>query len=346
MSTVIERPAAGSRDVAAMYARYPYPSATVGRALSYDVANLFALLCPGDDLAGRRVLDAGCGTGQRVLGMAKRYPRASFLGVDLSPASLDVARRLAERHALPNVAFAAADLLEMELGERFDVIVSTGVIHHLPDPAAGVRTLCGHLADGGVMSLWCYHPFGEFGRLAGRELLFTLWGADRTDLAAGERIMRQLRLSLPPEQYGPAAAPLDDDRLAMDADAFMHPIVHPLRFGEAMALFAGCGVDWVAVNGVNAPGTSRLLDLAQVETDARPFCLWDEDLFDEPELRERYRALSAADRLRAIELLVKPTGFTLLAGTDAALARLAPRVAGNALRTAELPAPYPRLLRV
>lgn len=55
-----------TKDVLAMYSQYLYPSPTNGMSLSYDIANLFSLLCDGDDLNNKKILDAGCGTGQRV----------------------------------------------------------------------------------------------------------------------------------------------------------------------------------------------------------------------------------------------------------------------------------------
>lgn len=338
-----------TEDVVAMYSRYPYPSPIVGRTLAYDVANLFPLLCEGE-LEGQKILDAGCGTGQRVLGFAKRYPKAEFQGIDVTEASLGVARELARRHAIPNVAFSRHDILALELEERFDFIVSTGVIHHLEDPRRGLESLCRHLTDDGVICLWHYHPFGEFDRLLGRELLLTLWGEERADLARGERIMEQLRLRLPSEQYGYTSSATSPDsarvRLSQDADAFMHPIVNAYRFDEAMAMFGGCEVDWVAVNGINTPEGMKLVDLAEVEEAGRPFALWGSDLFPEESLRELYHACSPAGRLTAVELLTKPTGFTVLAGRGDSCRRLSRRVQGNAFAKDALPDPYPRMFRV
>ncbi|HEX6371104.1 MAG TPA: methyltransferase domain-containing protein [Longimicrobium sp.] len=91
-------------DVVAMYSRYPYPSPVVAGGVAYDVANLFALLCGDGALAGRTVLDAGCGTGQRAVGFAQRYPAARVRGID----AVDVARELAERHGCTTSPSAGA----------------------------------------------------------------------------------------------------------------------------------------------------------------------------------------------------------------------------------------------
>jgi SAM-dependent methyltransferase len=341
--------ATSTEDVVAMYSRYPYPSPVVGRTLAYDIANLFSMLCGDDDLAACKVLDAGCGTGQRVVGFAQHYPAAEVQGIDATEVSLRVGRELAQRHEVRNVQFNRHDILNLELGERFDFIISTGVIHHLSDPRRGLENLCRHLKDDGVICIWLYHPFGEFDRLARREVLLTLWGDDRSDLAEGQRLMEQLELRLNLEQYGYGAAAAPESRrgqLCANADAYMHPIVNAYRFDEAMAMFAGCGVDWVAVNGINTPDAMKLVDLSAAEEAARDFCLRDTDLFEAGELRDRFNGLPRVDRLRVIELMMRPTGYTILAGRGSSLGRLGGRVGGNAVKADELPVPNPRLFRV
>lgn len=333
--------------VVAMYSRFPYPSPVVAGGLSFDIANLFSLLVGGDGLVQRAILDAGCGTGQRVVGLAHRYPDARVHGIDAVDPALNVARELAQRHGVPNVSFSRQDIMNLEMGQTFDFIISTGVVHHLEDPRRGLHNLCRHVSEDGVVIVWLYHPFGEMDRLLGRELLLALWGGERGDLALGQRMMEQLRLGLQSGRYGHGAdaAPTESRRarLSADADAYMHPIVHAYRFDQAMALFRGSGMEWVAVNGFNTPGDMKLLDLGGVEDEARGFCLRGQDLFDSPEPRARFDALPTMERLRIVELMTRPTGFTLVAGRGDAARRLMPRVAGNAVPVAGLPEPGPLL---
>ena len=337
-----------TEDVVAMYSKYPYPSSTVGMSLSYDVASLFYLLCRGDDLSNKKVLDAGCGTGQRVLGFAETYPKAQFLGIDVTEASLEIAIHLAEKHAIRNITFKKSDILNLDLGEKFDFIVSTGVVHHLEDPQKGLVNLCHHLTSDGVICIWHYHPYGEFDRLIGRELLLILWEDQRSDLMKGQRIMEQLQLKLLAEQYGTSATQSEADRsqLSINADAFMHPIVNAYRFDEAIAMFKSCDISWVAVSGINTPQTMKLVDLMQVEDMGRDFCLWDSDMFKEESLMNLYNSLTKLDKLKVIELLMKPTGFTILAGKEDSYKKLGRRIEANFIPKEALPEPYPRILRV
>ena len=339
---------ARTEDVRELYSKYPYPSPIVGTTLSYDIASLFSILCRGDDLNQKKILDAGCGTGQRMLGFAKRYPKAIFQGIDMTESSLEVAGRLAQKHGITNTTFTPANILDLDLQERFDFIISTGVVHHLEDPLRGLRNLCRHLSDDGVICIWHYHPFGEFERLLGRELLLTLWGDDRSNLPRGRRIMEKLKLSLVPQQYGESATQGDYDLspLSISADAFMHPIVNAYRFQEAMTMFRDCELNWVAVNGINTKGSMKLVDLAQVEEYARALCVHDSELIEDESLLSSYRALSKIDKLKIIELMTKPTGFTLLAGRQDSFHKLGKRIEGNLISIESLTeAPAP-LLRV
>ncbi|HXQ37469.1 MAG TPA: hypothetical protein VN843_25890, partial [Anaerolineales bacterium] len=149
-------------------------------------------------------------------------------------------------------------------------------------------------------------------------------------------------------QYGTAATQQERDRsqLSINADAFMHPIVNAYRFDEAMAMFKDCDVDWVAINGLNTRATMLLVDLMQVEELGQELCLLNTDLFAEPALIELYKSLTKPDQLKVIELLMKPTGFTIMAGKKDSFKKLGKRIEGNAISKTELPEPYPRLLRV
>lgn len=114
----------------------------------------FVPLAHGDRLD---VLVAGCGSGQHALETARRFRGADVLAVDLSLASLAYAKRQAAEAGADNIAFAQADLLRLDgLDRHFDIIESSGVLHHLRNPFAGWRALLGLLRPGGCMRLGFY----------------------------------------------------------------------------------------------------------------------------------------------------------------------------------------------
>ncbi len=96
---------------------------------------------------GRRVLDAGCGTGRVAIELARRG--CHVVGVDLDPSMLDAAHRKA-----PDLDWRSADLVELELGERFDAVVAAGnVLVFLAPGTEGVvlERLAAHVEPGGLL---------------------------------------------------------------------------------------------------------------------------------------------------------------------------------------------------
>ena len=109
------------------------------------------------------ILVAGCGTFQAAR-YGLRYPSARVVGVDVSEASIESTRRLVERHALTNVELHRLPVEEIAtLGERFDHVVCTGVVHHLADPATGLRALRDVMTPDGALHLLVYASYGRVG---------------------------------------------------------------------------------------------------------------------------------------------------------------------------------------
>ena len=101
-------------------------------------------------LAGKRVLDVGCGGGILADAMARRG--ADVLGIDLADKSLKVAQLHALEAETPNVAYrnVAVEQLAVEMPQRFDVVTCMEMIEHVPDPASIVRA-CSQLVKPGGM---------------------------------------------------------------------------------------------------------------------------------------------------------------------------------------------------
>lgn len=152
-----------SRAVQSQYEDNPYPRwlslsrrprTTIGRHLGQVLALPQAVRVE-EELP--RILIAGCGTGRHALQTALRYENAEVLAVDLSRASLAYARRMARELRVRNIRYAQVDILEMDsIPDRFDLIESSGVLHHLDDPMRGWRVLRRLLAPRGLMRLAFY----------------------------------------------------------------------------------------------------------------------------------------------------------------------------------------------
>ena len=111
----------------------------------------------------RSVLVAGCGTSQAAK-YALRWPHAQVIGIDVSTTSIEKTEILKRKYSLDNLEVRQLPVERAtELGRRFEHIVSTGVLHHLPDPDAGLRALRDVLAPKGAMQLMVYAPYGRAG---------------------------------------------------------------------------------------------------------------------------------------------------------------------------------------
>jgi SAM-dependent methyltransferase len=106
---------------------------------------------------GKRVLDAGCGTGRHAQ-FAAKYGASEVVALDLS-AAVEAARDNLAHYE--NVHVVQGDLLRPPFrtpdeGGGFDLIYSIGVLHHLPDPQEGFRSLVRFLRPGGTIAVWVY----------------------------------------------------------------------------------------------------------------------------------------------------------------------------------------------
>lgn len=126
--------------------------AAAGGSIHGEADLVTALLAgPADVSAGSgsaaSVLDAGCGTGRVSIELAKRG--FDVVGVDLDAAMLDTARSKA-----PDLEWIRADLVDMDLGRTFDLVVLAGNVMIFVTPgteAAVLANLARHLRPGGQL---------------------------------------------------------------------------------------------------------------------------------------------------------------------------------------------------
>ncbi|HEX7789209.1 MAG TPA: tetratricopeptide repeat protein [Afipia sp.] len=164
---VIERLTAIEDDVSekvrAQYEENPYPrwSKVFAETYALPVDHYIGMRFPGAPYKplGNRALDvlvAGCGTGQHAIQRAQQLKSANVLAIDLSLSSLSYAIRKTQELGLTNLRYAQADILALEGDDTFDVIDSSGVLHHLKEPLTGWRRLAGLLRPGGLMHIGLY----------------------------------------------------------------------------------------------------------------------------------------------------------------------------------------------
>ena len=234
---------------------------------------------PRQDL---RILCAGCGSSQAPL-IALNNPDCAVLGIDLSETSLAHSRRLGDRHNLSNLELRQMSLLDAgTLSNSFDLIISTGVLHHLPDPDAGLKALADVLDPSGSMAIMLYGKAGRAGVYLIQDILRRLGaGPD----AEGLRAARELLKFVPSHHYLISATGKLPNDLIDDAgivDMLLHPQDRAYSVPDIMELLEAAGLIFFGWN------------------DNAPYCA---DRFLSGVMLERVLALPAAEQWAVIDNL-------------------------------------------
>ncbi|NJK35710.1 MAG: class I SAM-dependent methyltransferase [Oscillatoriales cyanobacterium SM2_2_1] len=141
------------------YAPYPatpldyFPKNDSNMQFPYCAANAFyrrdGRYVPSE---GLQILDAGCGSGVTTLRLCLANPGAQITAIDLSPASVAVARERLDKYGYTDVALYAMPLEQLsELGQTFDYIHCHETLYLLPDPQAGLQSMAAVLSERGVI---------------------------------------------------------------------------------------------------------------------------------------------------------------------------------------------------
>ena len=140
---------------AAPFPGYP-PNVTLtwlrARAERSDFARLLDTAIPGD----ARIVEVGCGTGQMSLYLARAD--RTVVGVDLSREALRLGAEAAKRCGCERVRFVESNIAQLGLRHgAFDVVYSSGVLHHTPDPRASFARIVPLAKPGGIIVLGLYN---------------------------------------------------------------------------------------------------------------------------------------------------------------------------------------------
>ena len=123
------------------------------------------------------VLDAGCGSGNLTVLLAKKVPCGHVLGIDSSESMIETAKESMAARGMPNLEFRKCGIHEMEFEEQFDLIFSNSVLHWVVETEDGLCRLFRALKKGGSAALQfpvlnAQHPLIEYAGRAADELGF------------------------------------------------------------------------------------------------------------------------------------------------------------------------------
>lgn len=240
--------------VAQQYQRWVYPEPIVDLPgwlehnwQWFDPSHAHRLFWPDRDYpSGLDILVAGCGTNQAAV-FASTNPTARVVAIDVSAASLEHHRWLQQTYALSNLELHRLPIEQVgTLGRQFDLVVCTGVLHHLQNPVLGLQALAACLRPQGVAALMLYARYGRMGveMLQG---VFRDLGLrqDAESLAVVQAAIAQLPEDHPLRSYMTIAPDLGYD--AGLVDTFLHGRDRSYTVADCLELVTSAGLvfqDW------------------------------------------------------------------------------------------------------
>ena len=208
----------------------------------FDPSHAHRLLWPDSDYQPEmHILVAGCGTNQAAV-IAYTNPSAQVVAIDVSSASLDHHRWLKGRYNLTNLELHQLPIEQVaSLHGDFDLIITTGVLHHMADPGAGMRALAERLRPDGVLAVMLYATYGRIGVQLLQSVFADMGlGQDEASLAVVRDVLSQLSPMHPLVSYLQIAPDLGDD--AGLVDTFLHGREQAYTIDECRALVESAGL--------------------------------------------------------------------------------------------------------
>jgi ubiquinone/menaquinone biosynthesis C-methylase UbiE len=176
-----------------------------------------------------RVLVAGGGTGDSTIFLAEqlRDTDAEIVHLDISRAAIDLARRRAAARGLGNISWVNESLLALpDLGlGKFDYVNCLGVLHHLADPDAGLRSLRAVLNQSGALGLMVYAQYGRTGVYQMQALLRKI-NEGAPDLQTRLKNAREVLDAAPPTNWFLRAEELFNDHTTLGDAGIYDLLLH------------------------------------------------------------------------------------------------------------------------
>lgn len=235
--------------VSSQYERWIYPAPILdlpGWLQSswqwFDPSHSHRVMWPDRDYQpGMDILVAGCGTNQAAV-LAYTNPQAHVVAIDVSEASLSHHRYLVDKYGMRNLELHRLPIEDVDSLDRdFDLIVSTGVLHHLASPEAGMRALAARMRPDAVLAVMLYATYGRLGvqmmQTAFRDMGL---GQDEDSVRLVKDAIVHLNATHPLQAYLGVAPDVQDD--AGIVDTFLHGRERDYTIDECRELVASSGL--------------------------------------------------------------------------------------------------------
>ncbi len=249
-----DEPKGATQMVAEQYEKWVYPEPIEDLQAYHDTGRIDAsapkavhwLYWPDGlfqrESANFKILVAGCGANAAAR-YAFEHPECQVVGIDLSAASLAHEEKLKEKHELDNLTLHQMPLEDVgNLGQEFDYIECSGVLHHLAEPVKGLLALKSVLKKPhGVISLMLYALYGRTGVYMLQDLFNRLGiKQNEKDLKTVKEMLKIVGRGHPLELF--ARTTIDFEFDAGVVDLFLHGVDHPYTVEQCLELSAASGM--------------------------------------------------------------------------------------------------------
>ena len=308
-----------------MYKKYPYPSPSTDVSQTNELLNLLRIfeLESKIKLENKFIFDAGSGSGHRITNVAQYFTKSSFLGIDISDKSLLIANKLKKLKKLQNIKFQKHNIMNgvKTLG-KFDLVLCMGVLHHLSNPDKGLQMLTKTMKNDGVIFLYLYGKLGGHKRMLNKEIISILLDKKKSNYDLGIKLVRDLDLNK--FDYGwnlNFKNKKEEDALIVDSLLHANEFLYDCK--DIDDLFKKSKLYGYAIFGITA-GTEGYLFDASITTDKKlsiPQTNISEKLKSKQSL-SCYKLLNLKDKIRIMDLLYEPNGYTIIGFTKSAFENL------------------------
>ena len=314
-----------TKKVEAMYKKYPYPSPSTNPSQTNELLNLLKIFELESEikLEGKKILDAGTGSGHRITNVAQFYQKCNFLGLDISEKSLDIANELKKKRKIENIKFQKMNLMnKFSKKEKFDIVLCMGVLHHLSNPSRGLKNILNTLKKDGIIFLYLYGKLGGHKRILNKKIVSILLGKKKSDYELGIKLVRELEMNK--FEYGwnlNFKNKKEEDSLIVDYLLHANEILYD--FDDIDKLFEKTNLYGYSIFGITTGTQGYLFDssfeskkkLAIPQTNITKFLKSKYSI-------EFYKRLNLKERHRVLDIFYEPNGYTIIGFTKEAYQKL------------------------
>ena len=314
-----------TKNVENMYKKYPYPSPSTEISQTNELLNLLRIfeLESKLKLENKNFLDAGSGSGHRIINVATFFKKCNFFGIDISDTSLKIANELKNQKKIENINFVKHNIMNGidNLG-KFDIVLCMGVLHHLSNPERGLQFLTKTLENDGIIFLYLYGKLGGHKRMLNKELVSILMNKEKSDYELGIKLVRELGLNK--FEYGwnlNFKTKKEEDALIVDY--LLHTNETLYDSNDINNLLKTSNLYGYAIFGITTNDKGLIFDTSiTLDNNLSIPQTMVYNIFKNDFLLSRFNKLDISEKYRVLDLIYEPNGYTIIGFTEKAFNKL------------------------